>query len=107
MFSQTFRFLYDSRTSKSVDPGTELADAVDGIFVVQIAVFFVEFSLCAAGKIPFYFFPDISLVVELYLDMFRLFGEAVSPYLGSDGINDGTIACIDFLSPRPQIQDAI
>ena len=84
MISQTFRFLYDSRTSKSVDPGTELADTVDGIFVVQIAVFFVEFSLCAAGKIPFYFFPDISLVVELYLDMFRLFGEAVSPYLGSN-----------------------
>ena len=107
MFSQTFRFLYDSRTSKSVDPGTELADAVDGIFVVQIAVFFIEMSLCAAGQIPFYFFPDISLVLELYLDMFRLFGEAVSPYLGSDGINDGTIACIDFLSPGPQIQDAI
>ena len=65
MISQTFRFLYDSRTSKSVDPGTELADTVDGIFVVQIAVFFVEFSLCAAGKIPFYFFPNISLVVEV------------------------------------------
>ena len=79
----------------------------ESIKSLSIAVFFVEFSLCAAGKIPFYFFPDISLVVELYLDMFRLFGEAVSPYLGSNGINDGTIACIYFLSPRPQIQDAI
>lgn len=67
-------------TSETVNPGAEFADPVDGIFVIEETVLLVQFSFRTAGKIAFYLIPDICLVVEANFYVFRLPGEAVSPY---------------------------
>ena len=101
MFPETHRLKHDCGTSETVNPGAEFADPVDGIFVIEETVLLVQFSFRTAGKIAFYLIPDICLVVEANFYVFRLLGEAVSPYLRSEIFDQGDIAALDFCVTRP------